>query len=345
MTHVPHRAAAILIVLLSACASPGQAPPSSVKPVAPSREAVTPQPTAAPTPTTVELRPDATIPVSQGGHIIRLAAVGNNVWATRHDGIARINTDTLETTTFETPVRGEAATSFGATADAVWVGDWDRGTVYRLDPTTGAVVGEVSVGNPVRFAEAHGKVWIGSGATGTMVRIDPATTKATVTDLPFELVAGDSAWGVTGFHEITRVAIDTGEATVIDVPEPWGPGDCSVRGSIDSLWVLCHENDIAARIDPDTNSVMATLEVGSPVFGGVHAIDDWAFFIEGIDEAGAHDGRIVRVDLRTNQIDRIFELGPDFDPDIGVIAADALWVPIAAAGEVWRIPLSSLLVE
>jgi hypothetical protein len=249
-------------------------------------------------------------------------------------------------TIIETPVAADAADSFGAAAEAVWLGDFERGKMYRLDPTTGAVLSELSVSTPVGFAEVNGMIWVGSGATGTMVTIDPAGSEATVTDFPHELVAGDSVWGSTGPGTISRAAIATGEVTSIDVPEPSGPGDCSVKGSFpNSLWVLCHENDITARIDPDSNSVMAALEVGSPVFGGVHTVDHWAFFVEGTDEARAHDGRIVRVDLNTNQIDRIFNLGPDFDPNVALVAANALWVPMEASGEVWMLPLADLLVE
>jgi hypothetical protein len=53
----------------------------------------------------------------------------------------------------------------------------------------------------------------------------------------------------------------------------------------------------------------------------------------------------VRVDLGTNQIDRIFDLGPDFDPNPPVMAAKALWVPNPATGELWVLPVSDLLSE
>lgn len=118
-----------------------------------------------------------------------------------------------------------------------------------------------------------------------------------------------------------------------------------MKGSAASLWLLCHENDLGARLDPQTNSVLATLEVGSPVFGDVQNLGHWAFFLEGRDEAGLHEGRIVRVDLNTNQIDRIFDLGPEFDPNPAVVAGDSLWVPNPGAGELWVLPLTDLLVQ
>ena len=333
-----------MTVLLTACASSAQMPPS-LTPSPQSEEAIPPQPSPAATPITVDLGAEHTLTVGAGGHIIRLAAVGEEVWATRDRSIVRVNTETHDITTVETPVAASAADSFGATAEAVWLGDFDRGRIYRLDRTTGAILSELSVRAPVGFAEADGMIWVGSAATGTMVTIDPAGSDAAATEFPHELVAGGSVWSAAEPGRIVRVDIDSGEVVPIDVPEPAGPGDCSVKGSPDSLWVLCHENDTAARIDPDTNSVMATLEVGSPVFGGVHTVDHFAFFVEGRDEAGAHDGRIVRVDLRTNEVDRIFDLGPRFDPNVALVAADALWVPMEASGEVWRLPLTHLLEE
>jgi hypothetical protein len=247
--------------------------------------------------------------------------------------------------TVDSPVDAGAADSFGATDDAVWIGDFDRGRVYRLDRTTGAVQSEVVVPAPVRFAYAHGLVWIGSGQTRTMFTIDPAGANATRTNFPHELVAGDSVWGAVGPGQVVRMEIDTGETTSIEIVEPTGPGDCSVKGSAESLWLLCHGDDTGARIDPETNAVVATLEVGSTVFGGVLNLERWALFFEGRDEAGAHEGRIVRVDLKTNQIDRIFDLGPDFDPNPPVVAADALWVPNPGTGELWVLPLRDLRVD
>jgi hypothetical protein len=355
MTRRTSAFSAVLATLVAACASGAQAPTLTTSPPAPSVAAATAEPSvseASVAPTarpsadwsaiTVELRPAFRVPI---GELNRVAAVGDEVWAPAGDSIVRVNRKTRKTTTIDSPVDAGAADSFGATDDAVWIGDFDHGKVYRLDPTSGVVLSELAVGAPVTFGEADGLVWVGSGSTKTMVTIDPAGSKVTVTDFPHELVAGDSAWGAQGFGKVVRAVIDSGERTTIDIVEPRGPGDCSVKGSAVSLWLLCHENDLGARLDPSTNSVMATVEVGSPVFGGVQNLERWAFFLEGRDEAGLHEGRIVRVDLSTNQIDRIFDLGPEFDPNPAVVAAEALWVPIAASGELWVLPLPDLLVE
>ena len=346
MSHFRTRGSAVITIVLTACASTAGIPPESVTPSPHSGETVTPQPSAAPAPVVVDLSPEHTLTVGAGGHIIRLAAVGEEVWATGDRSIVRIDAETHDMTTVETPVAADSADSFGVTAEAVWLGDFDLGKIYRLDPTTGAVLSELSVDAPVGFASADGMVWVASGTSGTMVAIDPSGSEATVTDMPSGLVAGDSVWSSDNPGRVDRIDLATSEVTSIDVPEPAGPGDCSVKGSYpDSLWLLCHENDTAARIDPGTNSVIATLEVGSPVFGGVHTAEHWAFFVEGTDEAQAHDGRIVRVDLNTNQIDRIFDLGPEFDPNVAFVTADAMWVPMEPSGEIWRLPMVDLLEE
>lgn len=342
MTHRTTATSALITALVAACTSGAQPPSSTTRLPAQSQATATAQPPAAPTPATVALRPAFKVTI---GELNRVAVVGDEVWAPAGNSIVRVDTKTRKTTTIDSPVDAGAADSFGATDEAVWIGDFDRGKMYRLDRTTGAVLSELAVPSPVTFGYANGLVWVGSGATKTMVTIDPAGSKATVTDFPHELVAGDSVWGAQGFGKVVRVVIDTGERTSIEIVEPRGPGDCSVKGSSASLWLLCHENDMGVRLDPAANSVMATLEVGSPVFGGVQNLERWAFFIEGRDEAGVHEGRIVRVDLDTNQIDRIFDLGPEFDPNPPIVAADALWVPIAASGELWGLALGDLLAE
>lgn len=365
MTPFRPATAGVLAILLTACAggpalSPAESGRESSRPSAttlpsalearpsaatPRPSLMTAPPTVGPTPITVDLRPAFRVPIAGDGDINRVAVVGDEVWVPAGRSIVRVDMETRETTTIASPVSAPAADSFGATADAVWIGDFDRGKVYRLDRRTGAVLSDLIVARPVTFAEAHGTIWVGSGASKTMVAIDLAGSKATVTNLPHELVAGDSAWGALGFGAVRRIVIDSGDATAIAVARPAGPGDCSVKGTFESLWLLCHENDTAARIDPATNSVMTTVEVGSPVFGGVQVVEGRAFFIEGRDEAGLHEGRIVRVDLTTNQVDRIFDLGPEFDPNPAVVADGVLWVPVAASGELWGLLLSGLLVE
>lgn len=348
MARVAPSTIAVLSTLIAACAAGAQTPaPSATRaseslPTATAPPTVTPEPSAPPSPVSVDLRPAFKVRIAEDGDINRVAVVGDEIWAPAGDSIVHVDTQTRETTTIDSPVSAQAADSFGATAEAVWIGNFDYGRVYRLDPTTGTVLSELTVPAPVTFAYAHELIWIGSGQTRSMFTIDQAGTKATDTKFPHELVAGDSAWGAAS-GGVVRMLIDSGERTLIDIDEPRGPGDCSVRGSSASVWLHCHGNDTVARLDPATNSVVATPVVGGPVFGGVLTIEEWAFFIEGTDEAGAHEGRIVRVDLTTNQIDRIFDLGPEFDPNPPVVAAGALWVPIAASGEIWGLRLSDLL--
>lgn len=47
------------------------------------------------------------------------------------------------------------------------------------------------------------------------------------------------------------------------------------------------------------------------------------------------------MDLDTNEVDRVVDMGPQFDPDSPIVTDGALWVGVESTGEVWRIPLAA----
>jgi streptogramin lyase len=230
--------------------------------------------------------------------------------------------------------------------DAIWVTDHDAGAVLRVDPKSGKVVARIEIGGrAVSLVETEEGVWAGSGHIypASVALIDPATDRVTRRlDLGAFPVYGDGTlwFGRDAFEATNKVRrIDPGtgdERAVIKVADP--DHGCYVGGSLEeAVWSWCLKEWIdteAARLDPDANTVLATVELGSG--GGLFGVTDgyswfWA------DPKGDLPARILRVDNRTNQMDRVYA-----DPPMSAFAAGSLWTLDPDAGELRSIPLDDL---
>ena len=140
-------------------------------------------------------------------------------------------------------------------ADAIWVTSFPGVRVTRIDPVTNLVVGTVDPGGsgPVGIAVFDGYVWVANhkgNPTGSVAKIDPAKMK--VVDLIYLGSASDS-----------------------------GPSWIAV--SAGSLWVGVTNISAVVRIDPITDTVVATIP-GFSDCGQMAANDHdvWAGCISGV---------------------------------------------------------------
>lgn len=98
--------------------------------------------------------------------------------------------------------------------DAVWVfsGTAESGKVWRIDPSTNRLNGEVDVcASPSGIAFEPGAVWIACNVDGTVMRIDPETVKVagrvSVGAIPSQVAIGEgSLWVLlSGSNSIARL--------------------------------------------------------------------------------------------------------------------------------------------
>jgi virginiamycin B lyase len=164
----------------------------------------------------------------------------------------------------------------------LWVADYERSRVSRIDLTTGMVAAKIPVLHPTAIAVGGGSVWAAlhvgraaehepiEGNGGQVARIDPTTHDVTLIDVgprPYFLAVGfGSVWtgNATG-ASVSRVDMATNESTTIPIFQD-GAFDIEVVG--DSVWVAvgpqwsspaCQPDDptssFFARIDPSSNAV------------------------------------------------------------------------------------------
>lgn len=240
-----------------------------------------------------------------------IAVDTNGVWATDSSArmLYRVDPATLKVVA-RIPA-GEVPKGVLATGSAVWVADSHGGTVLRIDPSTNTVVATTTIGparasGPNWLAGGLGSIWVGVPNDSTVVRIDQVTSAIQAR------IAVPGAGSPCGGFAITDTAV-------------WIPS--------------CDVGTTMARIDPATNTVVGTVELGghgySPVIiGGA----PWV----ALDMSPIVLGPIARVAPDTNAVDIELSPGPDFGGggDI-VVAAGSAWVIDDGNDRVLRLPLAA----
>ena len=135
-----------------------------------------------------------------------------------------------------------------------------------IDPSTGAVVGQVPVGaNPTAVAVAADAVWIVNTDDDSVARIDPATRQVVQTidvgGAPTSMaVGGGSVWVANSSSgTVTRIDPATGH---VRQTIPVGAAPAAVAFSRGALWVADAAAAALLRVDPATGAVTARVGVG-----------------------------------------------------------------------------------
>jgi peptide/nickel transport system substrate-binding protein len=108
------------------------------------------------------------------------------------------------------PIRLGAPVSAIATgAGSVWVTSEETGTLFKIDPRTGAVVGRQVGNRPVAVAAAESGVWVVNRQDATVWRIDPRTNLVKTIDVPRDpgpiATSGADAWVAAGDASVSRI--------------------------------------------------------------------------------------------------------------------------------------------
>jgi len=276
---------------------------------------------------------------------------GTTLWVTANDALLKVDALTNKVESLDAPVmRGD---TFLALADeGLWATRWEGGKLYLLDPQTGDVLHETTLESAVNPQLVGDDLWVGQESKRSMFKVDRdtgAVDPAKQLDYSAYSVSGmGDLWFLEpkGDSVVTRVDPKTNQVkATIDFP---AEQNCYLWGSTfpDSVWTACYWHDTVsrsvARIDPETNTV-ATVATVPPTMGGyVIAIGDHPWFIGTYHDA---DGKVfsglVRIDPHTGKTDRFLSL-PGTDPDLAVLAGNALWIPDEYGSRLMKIDLADL---
>jgi hypothetical protein len=172
----------------------------------------------------------------------------------------------------------------------LWVSDaWGTdqnpfGRLLHFDPITGDMLAAIDMDLPGGIASGFGSIWIvtwdgtSADASHTLVRIDPAS-HAIVSELSFSF----GSYVATG---------------------------------TDAVWMSDNSSGKVVRIDPQTNTAVATVQTGMSTGGNIIVTESGVWM--------TWDG-VVRIDTDTNEPDPIIDTRHEFS--IGIAALDgSIWV-------------------
>lgn len=179
-------------------------------------------------------------------------------------------------------------------AGAVWATNNRDATVARIDPRRNRVVRNVRTGGaPAGLHVAFGSTWVGNNHSSRTVffRINPATNR------------------------VTR--IDTRRAA-----------PAFFAHTPDAVWVVNSAAGSVSRVDPATNRIVATIEIGGQLGDGATAADG-SVWVPVRDQ-----DVIARIDPATNAVVERIPSGKT--PFVLNEAFGDVWVPSFGGEDVWR---------
>lgn len=196
---------------------------------------------------------------------------------------------------------------------SIWVANGPTRTVTRIDPSTNAVLAVISVPNPASvLAAGAGAMWLTSFPGNSVTRIDPTTNAATGT-----ISLAPSGLGPIGISVVdgyvwvanhdgdptgSIAKIDPSTLSVVDVI-PVGnqsfAGPVWLAAGAGSLWTDVPNINAVVRIDPTTDTVVATIPDKGAC--GALAASSTAVWVAGDGGPGCLPG-ITRIDPNTNTL-------------------------------------------
>ena len=190
------------------------------------------------------------IPPSKEGDVTSIAAAAGGLWVALYG-----------------PARVAHSGEFG--------GIFHPGSVWRIEPSTGAVTARIEVGaGVVAVAASPGAVWATNYRDDTVSRIDPSTNQVVATipvgGGPAAIAATSRGVWVTNSLDGTVTRIDARTNQV--VARDWVGGDpMGVTATADTIWVTSYSSDTVSAIDADSNRVIARLAAGHGPIGVAEA--------------------------------------------------------------------------
>jgi virginiamycin B lyase len=198
------------------------------------------------------------------------------------------------------PVPG--APDWIAVGESVWISNYPKDSVTRLDAKTNQVAATIATGKQPcsGLAVGFGSLWVPSCGDHTLARIDLKSGKVTATipvgvaDSEGGIAAGaGSIWLLTdALSTLARLDPDTNKVVAeIRVPA----GSFTAAFGEDAVWVTSTENNLLTRVDPHTNLIVESIAIGkSPRFLAIGEGGVWVL--------NQGDGSVSRVDPKSNKV-------------------------------------------
>lgn len=217
---------------------------------------------------------------------------------------------------------------------SVWVDGFGTNTIERIDPHRMKVTKRIPVGNQVWDVVATEKaVWASNSGDGTVSRIDPRRNKVVRTLRTRGNPAGlsyhfGSVWvgNIRGQNYVFRIDPATNAVRKIVVG---GTNPAVFAATSDAVWIV--RKDSVARLDPQTNRVVATVSIPGGL-GDPDTAPDGTVWVP-----NRTAGTVAVIDPATNTVVRTLPAGTS--PFVIKQAFGSMWVPLYGEEYVLRYTL------
>jgi YVTN family beta-propeller protein len=223
---------------------------------------------------------------------------------------------------FEVP----GAPDWLAIDESVWVSNYPKNTVARLDPQTNKVLAMIEVGSKPcsGLAVGFGSLWVPLCGQQALARVDLKEGKVTAT-IPTGIAnsegglvaAAGSIWLMTD-KQGTLARLDPATNKIVaEIQVP--PGSFTVGFGEGSIWVTGTETSVLTRINPETNLIVETIPVGkAPRFFTIGGGFVWTL--------NQTSGDVSKVDPKTNKVVATIEVGVPGPGGEIAFGEGSLWV-------------------
>jgi len=193
--------------------------------------------------------------------------------------------------------------------ESVWISNFPKNTVARLDPKTNKVLAMIPVGNKPcsGLTTGFGSLWVPLCGDQALVRVDLKEGKVTAT-IPIGIAHSEgglaqgagSIWLLTDKKGILSRIDPATNKVVAEIQVP--AGSFTAAFGEGAVWVTGTDSNTLIRINPDTNLVVETISVGkAPRFLTIGGGFIWTL--------NQTNGDVSKVDPKTNKVVETIEVG------------------------------------
>ena len=241
-----------------------------------------------------------------------------------------------------TPINVDSPAGVALGEGGLWVTNYKRGEVSRVDLESGKVKDRIAVGDgPKSVAVGDGVVWVENADAGTLSKVD--VSRHLVVGNPIQLPSTSDGDAIAlGAGKLWVVVPDKGRVLPIDAASgkpgpPIAPPD-GTAGELafgeGGVWVV-GDHGTVTKLDPASGAPGDPIKAGKKIppdssFRGQIAAGEGAVWVAGLD-----DETVVRIDPRSGRVVKTIPFKDGIEGDLAV-GDGAVWV-VNEQGQLIRI--------
>ena len=193
-----------------------------------------------------------------------VASGDGSVWVSSPVSGILYRVDPATAAVMATIVVGTGAGAVAVAGPDVWVANTITGSLSEVSSATDEVVKTFVAGSePTGLAVGYGFLWVADASASSLAALNTASDQVTTYPLtapPFGIAVGAGSVWLSSPRDDNVTRFSTQGGPPVEVPV--GAGPTAVAFGLGSVWVTNGLDNTVSRINPGTDSVVATIPVG-----------------------------------------------------------------------------------